>query len=310
MIEKVSKLLMFDFKNFVKIVIKKIVIQFVIAMIAQSISAQSIEAFVSTQNKYNTDVWIEKIIIGNGRTEVKMQIKPDESDIEIFLYPPQSEQSVILRTFEKSYQLLSADSIPFYPEKATVLLDETKSFSLFYEEIPENVTEVDVIERVEPFDSGFSFFNVKLSKEKEKKISLRFNDYSDFKAYFEKKSQLHPMEGFWEIEKEVITSFKKKKKQPIEDKSNESVAVVKEDGLLRAYYSNGEECDIAIKELDNYFVLHSEMIEASILLDVSNDQNEIKLFGLLDKSSIYPNRKERKKVEDVILRTFWIKNKT
>ena len=141
------------------------------------------------------------------KTEVKMQIKPNESDIEIYLYPPESEQSVILRTFEKTYQLLSADSIPFYPDKAIVLLNETKSFSLFYNEIPENVTEVDVIERVEPFESGFSFFNVKLSKEKEKKKSLRFGKTSDFKNYFKNNVQLHPMEGFWEIEKEIITSF-------------------------------------------------------------------------------------------------------
>lgn len=288
-------------------VMRKMLLQLIFVLVGHVVLGQSIEAFVSSQNKYNTDVWIEKIIIGNGKTEVKMQIKPDESDIEIFLYPPQSEQSVILRTFEKTYELLSADSIPFYPEKLTVLLNETKTFSLFYDEIPENVTEVDVIERVEPFDSGFSFFNVKLSKEKEKKISLRFSDISDFKNYFENKSQLHPMEGFWEIEKEVITSFKKKKKRPFEEKSNESLAIVKEDGLLRAYYLNGEEYDIAFKELDKYFVLHSEMIEASILLEVSNDQNEIKLFGLLDKSSIYPKRKERKKVEDVILRTFWKK---
>ena len=105
---------------------RKVICQFVFLLIAQSSVAQSIEAYVPSQNKYNTDVWIEKIIIGNGRTEVKMQIKPIESDIVMYLYPPQSDQSVILRTFEKTYELLSADSIPFYPEKATVLLNETK----------------------------------------------------------------------------------------------------------------------------------------------------------------------------------------
>ena len=286
---------------------KRVILLLVFSIFGLHTFGQSIEAFVSSSNKYNTDVWIEKIIIGSGRTEVKMQIKPNESDIEIYLYPPESEQSVILRTFEKTYRLLSADSIPFYPDKATVLLNETKSFSLFYNEIPENVTEVDVIERVEPFESGFSFFNVKLSKEKEKKKSLRFSETSDFKKYFKNNTQLHPMEGFWEVEKEIITSYKKKKKQPTEEKSNESVAVVKEDGFLRAYYMDGEECDLAIKELDNYFVLHSKMIEASILLEISADQKEIKLFGLIDKTILYPIKKERRKVDDVILRTFWKK---
>jgi hypothetical protein len=287
---------------------KKITFQFIIVLIVQSIVAQSTEAFIFSQNKYNTDVWIEKVIIGNGTTEVIMQIEPEESDIEIFLFPPQSEQSIILRTFEKTYQLLSADNIPYYPEKVTVLLNETKTFSLFYEEIPENVTEVDVIERVEPFDSGFSFFNVKLSKEKGKKQSLRFSNRLDFQSYFDKnKKSLHPLEGFWEIEEETITSFKKKKKQPLELKSKNSVAVVKEDGLLRVYYLNGEEYNIALKELDNYFVLHSEMIETSILLEVSKNQKQIKLFGLLDKTIVYPNKKERKKTEDVIMRTFWKK---
>ncbi len=274
-------------------------------MIAQSVSAQSIEAFVSSQNKYNTDVWIEKVIIGDGKTELKMQIKSEESDIEIFLYPPESEESIILRTFEKTYQLQSADSIPFYPEKVTVLLNETRSFSLFYEEIPEYVTEFDVIERVEPFDSGFSFFNVRLSKEKDKKISLRFSSVSDFKAYYKKNPNPHQMEGFWEIEKTLLTTFKKKKKQTKEVKSRDTVAVVKEDGLLRAYFLNGEECDIALKELDNYFVLHSKMVETSIILEVSKDRKEIKLFGLLDKTIIYPEKKENKKIKDVILRSFW-----
>ena len=70
---------------------------------------------------------------------------------------------------------------------------------------------------------------------------------------------------------------------------------------------DGEECDLAIKELDNYFVLHSKMIEASILLEISVDQKEIKLFGLMEKSILYPIKKERRKVDDIILRIFWKK---
>ncbi len=288
---------------------RKIIFQliFIIGAISSG-TTQSVEAFVTYQNKYNSDVWIEKVIIGNGMTEVKMQIKPDESNTEIYLFLPQSDQSVILRTFEKTYELLSADSIPFYPEKATVLLNETKNFSLFFDEIPDYVTEFDVIERVEPFDSGFSFFNVKLSKEKDRRVSLRFNNWSDFKNYYEKSANLHPMEGFWEIEKELMTTFKKKKKLPIETKSKDSVAIVKEDGLLRAYFLNGEGYNIAMKELDNYFVLNSDMVETSILLEVSKNRTEIKLFGLLNKSMIYPRKKESKKIKDVILRTFWKKN--
>ena len=272
-----------------------------------SVAAQSIEAFVTSQNKYNTDVWIEKVIIGNGKTEVKMQIKPDESDIEIYLYPPESEQSIILRTFEKTYQLNSVDNIPFYPEKLTVLLNETETFSLFYDEIPDYVTELDIIERVEPFDSGFSFFNVRLSKEKERITSLRFKTQTDFKTYFERNPKLHPLEGFWEIEKILLTTYKKKKKQPSEVKTIDSIAIVKEDGLLRSYYLNGEDYDIAIKELDNYFILNSGMIKTTILLEVSEDRNEIKLFGLLNKKMIYPSKKENKKIQELILRTFWKK---
>ncbi len=287
---------------------RKIIFQivFLVSSISSGI-AQSIEAFAILQNNFQTDIWIEKVIIGNGKTEVKMQIRPDESDIEIFLYPPDSEQSIILQTFEKTYHLLKAESIPFYPEKEVVLLNETKSFSLFYKEIPDYVTEVDVIERVEPFESGFSFFNVKLSKEKEKNKSLRFGDSLDFETYFKKKTQPNPLEGFWEIDKKIITSFKKKKKQPVESNSIDLVAVVKEDGLLRAYYLDGVECDIAIKELDNYFVLHSEMIIATNLLEVADNQNEMKVFGLLDKSSIYQKKKTRRKIKEVILRTFWRK---
>ena len=115
------------------------------------------------------------------------------------------------------------------------------------------------------------------------------------------------MEGFWEIIKEMLTSFKKNKKQPVKKNTIDSVAVVKEDGLLRAYYLNGEEYDVAIKEMDNYFAIQSEMIETSLLLEVSDDQSEIKLFGLLNKSIFYPNKKERKKLEKVVLRTFWQK---
>lgn len=276
-------------------------------MLVKVVSAQSQEAFVFSQNKYNTDIWIEKVIIGNGKTEVKMQIKPVDSDIEIYLYPPQSEQSIILKTFEKTYQLLNADSIPFYPETLKVSLNETKSFSLFYDEIPGYVTELDIIERVEPFDSGFSFFNVKLSREKDKKMSLRFGNLSDFKTYFDNNPNLHPMEGFWSIDKEVITTLKKKNKRPNKQKENDQVAVVKEDGLLRAYFLNGEEYNIAIKELDNYFVLNSDMVESTMLLEISNDQNEIKLFGLLDKTIVYPGKKENKKIREVILRTYWKK---
>ena len=287
---------------------KKTVLQFIVIMIAQAMVAQSTEAFVFSQNRYNTDIWIEKVIVGNGTTKVEMQIKPVYSDIEIYLYPPQSEQSIILRTFEKTYELISADSIPFYPNKTLVRLNETKTFCLFYNEIPDNITEIDIIERVEPFDSGFSFFNVKLTREADKKMSLRFRDQSDFKTYFENNPKLHQLEGFWEIEKEVITSFKKKKKRPTKQKRKDEVAIVKEDGLLRVYYLNGEEYNIAIKELDHYFVLNSALVESSKLLEISEDRNEIKLFGLLDKTIIYPNKKEYKKIREVILRTFWKKN--
>ena len=286
---------------------KRVILLIVFTAIGKFALGQSIEAFVTSQNKYNTDVWIEKITIGKDKTEVKMQIKPDKSDIEIYLYPPHSDQSVILRTFEKTYSLLDADSIPFYPEKATVLYNETKTFSLYYEKIPDYVTEVDVIERVEPFESGFSFFNVKLSKEKDRRVSLRFNNKSDFAKYFENKELRHPLEGFWDIQKKIFTSFKKKKSEPRENQSNDTLAIVKEDGLFRAYHLDGEEYGIAIKELDNYFILHSEVIESSILLEVSENQREIKLYGLLNKSVIYPIRKERKKVEEVIIQTFWKK---
>ena len=286
---------------------KKAIWTLIFTLIGININGQSIEAFVSSSNKYNTDVWIEKIIIGAENTEVKMMIKPDQSDIEIYLYPPQSERSVILRTFEKTYQLLSADSIPFYPQTTTVHLNESKTFSLFYDKIPDYVTEVDVIERVEPFDSGFSFFNVKLSKEKERKVSLRFGNKTDFEEYFLNKKPLHPMEGFWEVKKQIFTSYKKKKREPKEEEIQEIVAVVKEDGLLRAYLLNGEEFGIAIKELDNYFALHSEMIESSILLEVTKNRKGIKLFGLLDKNVIYPKRKERKKVDEIIVQTYWKK---
>ena len=287
---------------------KEITFQLIILLGALcTCKAQSIEAFVTSQNKYNTDVWIEKVIIGNGKTEVKMQIKSDQSDMEIYLYPPESEQSVILQTFEKTYQLRSADSIPFYPEKVTVLLNETKTFSLFYDEIAEYVTELDIIERVEPFESGFSFFNVRLSKEKEKQMSLRFSKRSDFERYFKRMPEPHPLEGFWEIDKTLLTTYKKKNKKPSEEKNNDSIAIVKEDGLLRAYYLNGEDYNIAFKELDNYFVFHSDIIETANLLEVSENRNEIKLFGLLKKTMIYPKKKENKKIEDVILRSFWKK---
>ena len=287
--------------------ILKITFQFLFVIYSCMGKAQTIEAFAFSQNKYNTDVWIEKVVIGNGKTEVKMQIKPVETDIEIFLYPPFSEQSIILRTFEKTYQLLDADSIPFYPEKIAVLLNETKSFSLFYDELPEDVTEIDIIERVEPFNSGFSFFNVRLTREKEKKKSLRFFNRLDFSNYFKNKSNLHPLEGFWKIEKEIITSFKKTKKQPQETKHSEMVAVVKEDGLLRAYYLDGEEYNIALKELDYYFILTSDMIKTTILVEVAKDRKKMKVFGLIDKSQLSLKKKERRKIRDVILRTFWEK---
>ena len=106
----------------------------------------------------------------------------------------------------------------------------------------------------------------------------------------------------------MLTSFKKKKRQSIKKNSVDSVAIVKEDGLFRAYYLNGEAYDISIKELDDYFVIHSKMIETTILMQVSKDRTSIKLFGILDKALIYPNRKKRKKVEELILRTFWQKN--
>lgn len=274
------------------------------------LNAQSVEAFPFSQNRINTDVTIDKIIIGDGKTEVKIQITATGSDIEVFLYPPQSEQSIILRTFEKNYNLIATDSLPFFPEKATILSGETKTFSLIYNEIPKYITEFDIIERVEPFESGFSFFNVKLSKTRDKKISLRFDNLSDFKAYFKKNKNAHLLEGFWEIEKELLTSFKNKKTQPTEVKSSDSIAIVKEDGLLRAYYLNGEEYDVAIRELDDYFILNSTMIKTSILLEVTKNRKEIKLFGLANKAIIYPNKKERRKIEDVILKTFWKKKDT
>lgn len=283
---------------------------FFLILLMNAAVSQPYEAYVFQQNRYNKDIRIEKVIVGNGKTEVQMTIKPFDSDIEIFLFPPTSEQSIILKTFEKTYTIRNADSIPFHPERAPVAMNTAKTFSLFFDEIPDYVTEFDVIERVEPFDSGFSFFNVKLSASRDIKKSLRFSDVSDFYHYFNSKPNRHPMEGFWTIQNERITAFKKKKKTPAELKYADTIALVAEDGLLRAYQFNGEEYRIAIKELDNYFVLHSDIIETTILLEVSDDRKAVKLFGLLDKSAVFKRKKEKRKIKEMILRTNWKKLET
>ncbi len=290
---------------------RKIIFQvfFMISFIGLA-GSQSYEAFVFHQNRYNKDVRIEKVIVGNGKTEIQMTILSLNADMDIFLFPPETEQSIILRTFEKTYTIRNADGIPFHPERAPVAMNTAKSFSLYFDQIPDYVTEFDVIERVEPFDSGFSFFNVKLSATRDLKKSLRFSDSIDFQRYFNSTPNRHPMEGFWTIQNERITTFKKKKKTPVELKYSDTIALVAEDGLLRAYQFNGEEYRIAIKELDNYFVLRSDIIESIILLEVSDDLEAVKLFGRLDKSTVFKRKKEQRKVKEIILRTIWKKLET
>jgi hypothetical protein len=283
---------------------------FFLILLMNVAGSQPYEAFVFHQNRYNKDVRIEKVVVGNGKTEVQMTIQSLNADIDIFLFPPESEQSIMLRTFEKTYTIRSADGIPFHPKRAPVAMNTAKSFSLYFDEIPDYVTEFDVIERVEPFDSGFSFFNVKLSGSRDLKKSLRFNDVSDFQHYFNSKPNRHQMEGFWTIRNERITTFKKKNKQPVELKFTDTIALVAEDGLLRAYQFNGEEYRIAIKELDNYFVLRSDIIESTLLLEVSDDRKAVKLFGLLDKSAVFKRKKEQRKIREMILRTIWKKLET
>ena len=52
---------------------KKAIWTLIFTLIGININGQSIEAFVSSSNKYNTDVWIEKIIMEPG---VKIIIEP------------------------------------------------------------------------------------------------------------------------------------------------------------------------------------------------------------------------------------------
>ena len=268
--------------------------------------AQPQEAFLISSHKASFNVFLKKLVMRAGETELIMQAIP-ETDLTIYLYPPGDPKSIVLHTFEKDYELRDAIGIPYFPDVLEVDAGDTATFSLFYDKLPEDITEIDIIERVEPFSDGFSFFNVKLSREPDKFKSLRFRNVEGFKSYFLSNKRKQAMEGFWEVEKELMTVFKKKKWKPILEKRKDTVAVVFEDNLLRAYYLDGSDYKIEFKAMGDYLSLNSDLFAEDSIILTREPNGGIKLKAVLKKKKIKPKYSKKARKAKQTIKLIWQK---
>ncbi len=269
-------------------------------------SAQEQEVFLLSNHKSSMNVYLDKMIKRAGETELIMKSIP-ATDLSIYLFSPGDPRSIIIRTYQKDYELKDATGIPYFPDMLEVNAGDTAVFSMFFDALPAEITEIDVIERVEPFSDGFSFFNVKLSREKDQVKSLRFRRKSDFENSFAQKRKKQAFEGFWLVEKEELIQFKRKKWPPVEEQSRDTVAFVHEENLLRAYYLNGLEYGIEFKVLQDYLSLISPQFEEAETELFAVPKQKIHLKAQWPKTKIVLPGGKRKRKARRALKLTWKK---
>ena len=206
---------------------------------------------------YSPSVRISAIHFVGDFTLIALEADGGKLGFPVFLQNHGSNPAMLLKTFNAEFPLLDSKGIESYPRVTAVPPGVKKRFLLYFERLPPNVTQFDIVEPAKPVYQGFNFDEVRLSRRKQTDASCRFFDKADFHAYFEC-CQMNDLEGFYTFSK-ILNPTKKKEVQ------TDTAALVFEDGLLRFYNLDGQFLNVEWNADSQSLVFRSKFLKSPAL---------------------------------------------
>lgn len=255
------------------------------------LQAQVLKGFISFEKQDNKSVFIHDLVLGEDETIIVLNYVEQEFDKNyLSIHSPKTNYHYSIKTANKELPLLKAEGIPFSPKQLTVKKGEVHRIKLYFPALPKNVTVFDLVEKNVPKEKSMNIYGIRMSRSDQRNASIRFYEKEDFAQYFEQnQGPFQKFEGFWSVEGNLNS---KKQAKSIQD----TIAVVYEDGYLKAYDLEGFEYGIKIiAERDHLKIIHkidqktfsANKVKVGTTLKYRDELKDVQIFKPSNNLSLY-----------------------
>ncbi len=203
--------------------------------------AQVLKGFISFRALENPSLIIHDLILEEDQSIIVLKYEEQEFDKNyLSIHSPKTNYHFVLKTFDQELPLLKAEGIPYSPQQLRVRKGEVHRIKLYFPALPKNATVFDLIEKNVPKDRSMNIYGIRMSRSDQQHASIRFYEQEDFAEYFEQNQGPYQyFEGFWTVEGQLNS-------KELDQNIRDTIAVVYEDGYLKAYDLKGFEYGIKI----------------------------------------------------------------
>lgn len=234
------------------------------------------EGYITPGEKKIAEIHLDRIIFMQDRVAVFMHYTSIETGMGVRVEPPWSGTPVILKTHDKVYKLIGAKDIEYTPNFTEVENGATHHFQLYFQPMPNDVTNFDIIETGIYPNNSFNFYGVKITRCHDQQTSIRFVQKMDFDNYFvDNNAKEDAYEGYWLVSKKIAEMQKNDQFKFIGGGGVDTVAVVKEDGKYRAYFLDGVAYGAEFKEQKGKLWAYQSFWDEELKLKAIHQKNVI-----------------------------------
>lgn len=255
------------------------------------LQAQVLKGFISYETQENKSVFIHDLILAEDQTIIVLNYIEQEFDKNyLSAHHPETNYHFILKTNEQELPLLKVEGIPYSPKELTVRKGEVHRIKLYFPPLPKNITVFDVVEKNVPLEKSMNIYGIRMSRSDQRNASIRFYEKEDFAQYFEQnQGPFQKFEGFWTVEGNLNSKDHAKSIQ-------DTIAVVHEDGYLKAYDLKGFEYGIKIlAEKEHLKIIHkidqktfsANKVKIGTTLKYQDELKDYQIFKPSNNLSLY-----------------------
>jgi hypothetical protein len=270
---------------------KKVIYAILLMSSINLLQAQVLKGFISFEKQDNPSVFIHDLILAEDQTIIVLNYIEQEFDKNyLSVHHPNTNYHFSIQTAEKDLALIKAEGIPYAPKQLRVKKGEVHRIKLYFPALPKNVTVFDLVEQNVPKDKSMNIYGIRMSRSDQRNASIRFYEKEDFAQYFEQnQGPFQKFEGFWTVEGNLNS---KNQEKSIQD----TIAVVYEDGYLKAYDLKGFEYGIKIlAEKDHLKIIHkidqkvfsANKVKIGTTLKYEDELKDLQLFKPTNSLSLY-----------------------